>query len=186
MMPPIVVFGLYIGWWDTGWTTNLIAWALAKVGESELNLFDRPARWSPLLVRIAAHPINMLLINFEDTLYEQLPGVWKSAQPHNILIAFGIWWGWLGLAVVLLAIWFFFRRAAFCVLCAETGDQVVALWCIGVASGLFFRNMWSIGVLTFPLETFIFASAVCLIALIDTRRASSCADFTVKTSRIAV
>jgi hypothetical protein len=168
--PPVVTNVLYSRSLQSEKIAGFVSWIVAKSGESELNLFDRPNRWSALLVYVTAHPINLLLTNFEDIAYEQLPGIWKSAQPHNVLIAFGVWWGWAGLAIVVLAIYLFFRRAAFCVLYAEKRDQVVALWSIGVTSGLFFRNMWSIGVLSFPLETFIFASAVCLIALLDTHR----------------
>lgn len=185
VMPPVATYGLYSAWLSSGKTADVITWALAKTGETELNLFGRPARWSVLLGRIASHPVNMLLTNFEDSVYEVTPGVWESAQPHNVLIALGVWWGWFGLIVVLLSVWFFFRRAATCVLLANAGDRVVALWSIGVTSGLFFRNMWSIGVLTFPLETFIFASAVCLIALVNTRKGSS-SDSVVEIHQFAV
>jgi hypothetical protein len=184
--PPVLTYVLYSGSLQSEKIAGFVSWIITKAGESELNLFDRPKRWSVLLVYITAHPINLLLTNFEDIVYEQLPGVWESAQPHNILIAFGVWWGWLGLVIVVLAIYFLFRRAAFCVLYTGKRDQVVALWSIGVTSSLFFRNMWSIGVLSFPLETFIFASAVCLIALLDTHKASSCTDSIVETSRIVV
>lgn len=173
VIPPVTAYSLYSAWLNSGKVPDVISWTLTVTGETEVNLFTRPARWSVLLRRIASHPVNMLLTNFEDSVYEETPGFWQSAQPHNVLIALGVWWGWLGLLVVVLSIWLFFRRAATCVLLASAGDRVVALWSVGVASGLFFRNMWSTGVLVFPLETFIFASAVCLIALINTRKGSS-------------
>ena len=173
VIPPITTYTLYSAWLNSGKTADAIAWALTETGETEWNLFNRPARWSVLLGRIASHPVNLMLTNFEDSVYEEIPGVWQSAQPHNVLIAFGVWWGWLGLLVVVLSIWLFFRRAATCVLLASAGDRVVALWSIGVTAGLLFRNMWSTGVLVFPLETLIFASGVCLIGMIDTRKGSS-------------
>jgi hypothetical protein len=186
IIPAILTYFLYSGSLQSEKIASFVSWVTTRFGETNKNLFDRPARWSVLLIFIVKHPINLVLTNFEEFAYRVSPFIWRSAQPHNVLIAFGIWWGWIGLLVILLFVWLFFRRAAACFLLADKDDKVVAFWAIGVTSGLFFRNMWSIGILTFPMETFLFASAVCLIALIDTRRASSYADSTVETSRTEV
>jgi len=140
---------------------DILSFFVKIVGESEINLMDRPARWEVLIHSIMIEPIRFRYTNFSDLIYTNYANIENPAYPHNILLAMGIYLGIPGMLLLLSLIIILLKLGNVAIKIAPRIKQTgLAFGASGTLILVLFRNMWSTKVFFEPVEITLSTIAV--------------------------